>query len=96
MSSGPLFGERLRPELDPAQLLDELRATRPLIDQIVSLEALINALNGMNVGQVQEFRRAMQEHESIMARLESADAQLHRIEELLALLDELEVIVRRQ
>lgn len=91
-----LFGQPIRSELDPAQLLDELRGLRPLMDRLGRLAPMLDALEGLNIGQVQEFRRAMQEHSAVMARLDQAHRQLGRIEEVIALLDELDVIVRRQ
>lgn len=91
-----LFGEPIRPELDPAQLLHELRNMRPLIDRLARLAPVLDALEGLTPGQVQEVRRAVQEHTSVMARLDHACAQLKRIEEVIALLDELEVLARRQ
>jgi hypothetical protein len=95
-ASEALFRQPVPPELDPAQLLTELRTLRPLIDKLASLEPTIRLLEGINVAWVQQLRAAMEEHNALMARLEHADGQLHRIEELLATLDQLEVLVRRQ
>jgi hypothetical protein len=91
-----LFRQPVPPELDPAQLLTELRNLRPVIDRLARLEPVIRVLEGISIAWVQELRRAMEEHNSLMARLEHAEPQIRRIEELLELLDQLEVLVRRQ
>jgi|SRR5215831_11435924 len=93
--SEALFDSPLRPELDPAQLLTELRALRPLIDRLPRLEPIIAALEQITVPETQEFRRAMLEHRSLMARIEHVGPQLDRIEALLGTLDRLEVIAKR-
>jgi|SRR5215469_6408478 len=93
--SEALFDSPLRPELDPAQLLDELRALRPLIDRLPSLEPIVTALEQIAPAEVQEFHRAIVEHRSLMARIEHVGPQLSRIEELIGMLDELDVIVKR-
>jgi hypothetical protein len=95
-ASEALFRAPLRPELDPAQLLDELRTLRPLIDRLARLAPIVDALEGLTVAQIQEFRAAMRDHSTVMARLEHSGPQISRIEELLALLDSLEVLVSRQ
>ena len=95
-ASEALFGRPIRPELDPAQLLDELRNLRPVMDRLARLAPVVLALEQITAGQVQEFRRAMQEHSELMARVEHTAPQIARIEELLQMLDELEVLVRRQ
>lgn len=89
-----LFGQQVPPELDPAQLLTELRNLRPLIDRLARLAPVLDVLEGLTAMQVQEFRRAMEDHVRVMARLDHADAQLSRIEEIVQLLDQLDVIVR--
>jgi hypothetical protein len=95
-ASEALFRQPVPPELDPAQLLTELRNARPLIDRVHRAAPVLDALEGLTPGRVQEFRLTMQDTMRTMARLDHADAQLHRIEELIQLLDELEVLVRRQ
>jgi hypothetical protein len=95
-ASEALFEAPLRPELDPAQLLDELRSMRPLIDRLARLAPVVDALEGLTPARVQEFRHTMEEHSVMIARLEHAGPQVDRIEELLALLDSLEVLVARQ
>jgi hypothetical protein len=91
-----LFRQPVPPELDPAQLLTELRNLRPVIDRLARLEPLILVLETISIAQVQELLRAIHELGSLAARLEDAEPQIHRIEELLELLDQLEVLVRRQ
>jgi hypothetical protein len=90
-----LFGQPVPPELDPALLLSELRNLRPLIDRLARLEPVIRELEAITVAQIQAFGRAIGEHNALMARLDHVGPQLQRIEELIQLLDELEVIVRR-
>jgi hypothetical protein len=91
-----LYRQPVPPELDPAQLLNELRALRPVIDRLAALEPLIRLLESVSIAGVQQLRTAIAEHNTIMARLEHAEPQIHRVEELIALLDQLEVIVRKQ
>jgi hypothetical protein len=90
-----LFGQPVPPELDPALLLTELRSLRPLIDRLTRLEPIIRELEAITVAQIQAFARAIGEHNALMARLEHTGPQVHRIEELIQLLDELDVNVRR-
>ena len=91
-----LFRQPVPPELDPAQLLTELRNQRGLIDRLGRLEPVIAALEQVTRADIQDFRRAIDEHSQLMTRLEHAEPQIRRIEELLALLDSLEVLVSRQ
>jgi hypothetical protein len=95
-ASEALFRAPLRPELDPAQLLDELRALRPLIDRLARLEAVVAELEQISVSEIQQVRRAAEENAALMARLEHIGPQLVRIQELIQLLDQLDVIVTRQ
>jgi hypothetical protein len=90
-----LFGQSVPPELDPAMLLTELRNLRPVIDRLARLEPVVRELETVTVAQIQAFARAVAEHNALMIRIEHVGSQLHRIEELIQLLDELEVIVRR-
>lgn len=95
-ASEALFKAPLRPELDPAQLLDELRALRPLIDRLARLAPVIAELEQITVSEIQQVRRAAEDNTSLMARLDHVGPQLARIEELIQLLDQLDVIVTRQ
>ena len=90
-----LFGQSVPPELDPAMLLTELRSLRPVIDRLARLEPVIRELEAITVPQIQAFARALGEHNALMTRLEHAESQIYRVEELIQLLDELDVIVRR-
>jgi hypothetical protein len=90
-----LFGQPVPPELDPALLLTELRNLRPVIDRLARLEPVVRELEQITVPQIQAFARAITDHNALMARLEHAEPQIRRIEELLQLLDELDVIVKR-
>jgi hypothetical protein len=90
-----LFGQPVPPELDPAQLLTELRNLRPMIDRLVRLEPLIRVFEGISIAQMQQLLRAIDDLAGLAARLEHVGPQIHRVEELVQLLDELEVIVRR-
>ena len=90
-----LFRQPVPAELDPAQLLTELRQLRPTIDRLACLEPLIRELEGIDAAWIQQLRLAVQEHMRNMARLEHVIPELHRIEELIQILDELDVIVRR-
>jgi hypothetical protein len=90
-----LFGQPVPPELDPAMLLTELRNLRPVIDRLARLEPVIRELEQITIAQIQAFARAITEHNALMARLEHTSPQLHRIEEIIQLLDALDVIVRR-
>jgi hypothetical protein len=56
---------------------------------------VIRELEAITVPQSQAFGRAIGEHNALLTRLEHAGPQLHRVEELIQLLDELDVIVRR-
>jgi hypothetical protein len=91
-----LFRQSVPPELDPALLLTELRGLRPLIDRLSRLQPLVSALEQLTVADVQAVACAARENETVIARVEHLAPQLHRIEEVIALLDELEVLVRRQ
>jgi hypothetical protein len=90
-----LFRQPVPPELDPAQLLDELRTLRPVIDRLARLEPVIRELETITVAQIQAFARAVADHNSLMLRLEHVGPQIQRVEELIQILDELDVIVRR-
>ena len=94
-ASEALYRQPLRPELDPAVLLDDLRRVRPLIDRVSALKPVLEQLEGLSPQRVQELRAALGEYRAQFARIEQADGQLHRIEEIIQLLDDLEVIVRR-
>jgi hypothetical protein len=90
-----LFGQPVPPELDPALLLTELRGLRPVIDRLSRLEPLIRVLEGISIADVQELLRAIDDLASLAVRLEHAEPHIRRVEELVQLLDELDVIVRR-
>jgi hypothetical protein len=93
-ASEALFRQQLRPELDPAVLLDDLRHVRPLIDRLAALEPVIDELEGLNVQRVQELRSILSEYRGTAARIDRAESQLHQIEELIQILDDLEIVAR--
>ena len=47
-----------------------------MMDRLVRLAPVLDALEGLTAGRVQEFRRAMGEHSAVMSRLEHAAPQI--------------------
>ncbi len=92
------FGEPIPADLDPAFLLNELRAMRPLMLEVRAVTETIQALktSGITPADIQAFALALQEYSRVLARLDTADEKMDRIDELITLLDQLDVIVRRQ
>jgi hypothetical protein len=77
-----LFGQPVPPELDPAQLLTELRNLRPLIDRLARLESLIVALEQISPAQVRELTVAITDARTLLKRVEDAQPQIDRLERL--------------
>ena len=97
MSSG-LFGRSIPADLDPAFLLDELRRCKPEMERVHAAAGTADALVELGVGpaQVQEFAFVLDTYRTTLARLDQVTAKLDRIDEMIQLLDELQVLVRRQ
>lgn len=91
-ASSALFGQEIRPELDPAQLLDELRATRPLLDRLARAEPVVGALDGISVGDVQQLHQAIGDVRAIERMIGDRDALGERLERLEPLVDRLELL----
>lgn len=93
-----LFAAPIPADQDPALLLTELRALRPLMEQLRALEPALSAMRDldMTAARVQQLGAALDAHQALLVRQEHAAEQLGRIEEVVRLLDELDVIVRRQ
>lgn len=95
-ASSHLFGHPIPADQDPAVLMADLRALRPLVERLRQAEPTIRALEGFSPAAVQELRLAMNDHRTILARLEDAPEKLDRVDRVIQLLDELDVLVRRQ
>lgn len=97
-SDSALVGQPIPADLDPALLLNELRALRPLMELLHALEPALLAMRdlGLSPLRVQQFADALEGYRVTLARLDTAAGKMDRLDEVIQLLDELEVIVRRQ
>lgn len=95
-ASSRLFGHPVPADQDPAMLIRELRALRPLMTELHQARDTIAALKGMTPILVQDFRRAMGGYGVVLERLDTANGKMDRLDELIQLLDELEVLARPQ